>query len=1166
MPTGTPYRSFVLPYNIRVDDFASPSSSHERGGAALHLLTHTHSDHINGLASKGFGSTVICSPDAKEMLLRHEVFRERRLFEEEVRAERVRTFGHLRVGVEQGELVYAGSRDLLRAVPLNMPYRYELSNDEWVTITLVDANHCPGAVMFLIEGAKGSILHTGDFRAEPWFLESLKRNPHLQPYLAPKRPNHMRSGTGVGGSATASAADEKANTTKRITPNLTLEAIYLDTASLLSNIGIPTKEAAVSGLIEMMQMYPPTTYFFINAWTWGYEDILKGIATAFQCQIHVDRYKLGVYNHISDPFLRRILTSDPSSTRFHACERFDRCDHVAVDEVPNRKEGSFGSTSRMGHRVVYVNPVSVGVASWKAYANDVKSRLAYGEEINNLLVPLARHSTLPELREFVSLFRPKRVVPNTLIPALRGLDWRCMPEMFKDCLSEPGLDAGVSGAGPNAWGVSTTVPFLPPDEARDKNDNRDVPSIDTVQDSAIQNLVGEGAAEAAAEWSDDGKMRKKLEIVKGFLSLRDQGVVDRVLGNKSDGVIQSGPDWDESQDRDRDKGLGVTKSSSTRIGRNFEYQWKDRRKGKRRMFVGDSDESTAGEEEDDKGRTAHLLFAKLAGIEDKDQKGEWWTPSSSTAPAGGQEGDVTEQEKRKVGSSAPGPSRPPQPLQPQLQPQPVQGSSPNKRIYAQTSAGSKHAVGREGVRPIPVPLSHTLGQAQTVAQDEALTPSRKRRRVERASTHGEGSRESPIQMLSSPLHPLSVEVQKPMQMATPQVKGKYKAVKEMVQVAERVRRRQQLGTPRFLEAGKGELSVVEARKRPLVPVDNVPMTPQLLFRSQLHPQLQSQLQAEPEGIKISSGEECQKGKRRLSVVGSRGSREGSFVEGEVVVMRKDRDGDGDRDGPTKSLPSHNRKCGDDLNENGRGDDGRDEKDGDEECTQPLLPPLTPMSTMSDIASFSMGEEEGVMASPTGTRKLVPSSTLREPRTLSLSSSIVKAPGVPPAQSLSRVPSLHSSPSQSSPDAGCDHDQSPSQRHHIYSQRAKNASQCLQIADQLSRARPDLVSPTWEEERKKLVKRKVRYEVKSEYFEAQASVGAVGSRRSSAAPCAGSSPTAGLEREDTVLFETVPESVWNRVADWGRSKELREKIRRDVESGKRIRDVVPPLMCTDSQDL
>ncbi|KAG1716080.1 hypothetical protein ID866_1106 [Astraeus odoratus] len=144
MPITTPYHSFALPYPIRVDNFTNTIDDlpPPYNRPALHLLTHTHSDHLVGLASKSFGHRVICSPDAKEMLLRHEVFAERSLYDHEYRAQKTRTYGHLKIDpcvMPSGKMFYSGSRDLLvihqYAVPLNTPTEFELSNDETVTIT-----------------------------------------------------------------------------------------------------------------------------------------------------------------------------------------------------------------------------------------------------------------------------------------------------------------------------------------------------------------------------------------------------------------------------------------------------------------------------------------------------------------------------------------------------------------------------------------------------------------------------------------------------------------------------------------------------------------------------------------------------------------------------------------------------------------------------------------------------------------------------------------------------------------------------------------------------------------------------------------------------------------------------------------------------------------------
>lgn len=80
---------------------------------------------------------------------------------------------------------------------------------------------------YLIEGPKGTVLHTGDFRAEPWFLESLSRNPFLQPYLysSDNGPLHR-----------------------------VLDCIYLDTACAFSTLDVPTKVGSNSWFVYLKSL------------------------------------------------------------------------------------------------------------------------------------------------------------------------------------------------------------------------------------------------------------------------------------------------------------------------------------------------------------------------------------------------------------------------------------------------------------------------------------------------------------------------------------------------------------------------------------------------------------------------------------------------------------------------------------------------------------------------------------------------------------------------------------------------------------------------------------------------------------------------------------------------------------------------------------------------
>lgn len=119
------------------------------GGARLFFLSHMHSDHTVGLSST-WSRPLYCSPLTARLLHRR-----------------------LQVGAPRRPGRLGPARPVLTARPPQVPTRWirplevgqsHALGDE-VTVTLLDSNHCPGSVMFLFEGAFGTILYTGTGRA-----------------------------------------------------------------------------------------------------------------------------------------------------------------------------------------------------------------------------------------------------------------------------------------------------------------------------------------------------------------------------------------------------------------------------------------------------------------------------------------------------------------------------------------------------------------------------------------------------------------------------------------------------------------------------------------------------------------------------------------------------------------------------------------------------------------------------------------------------------------------------------------------------------------------------------------------------------------------------------------------------------------------------------------
>lgn len=288
---------------IRIDYFRQQP---EHKAPLACFLSHVHSDHLAGLESLR-APFVYCSAATREILLRLEKYHYRINF--------------ARCLLESRTVTYKNNISrLAKPLPLDTPTLIELSPGNCIRVTLLDANHCVGAVMFLIEGDGKAFLYTGDVRAETWWVNSIVQNPVLLPYAC-----------GV----------------KR------LDCVYMDTTFATKSAPyreFPSKAEGIRELLEKVAKYPKDTIFYFHSWTFGYENVWIALSSFLDSQIHLDSYRSRIYGSLSplnNKHLRDLgieireasalcgfkngnhhqpgcLTSSPD-VRIHSCERGMGC-------------------------------------------------------------------------------------------------------------------------------------------------------------------------------------------------------------------------------------------------------------------------------------------------------------------------------------------------------------------------------------------------------------------------------------------------------------------------------------------------------------------------------------------------------------------------------------------------------------------------------------------------------------------------------------------------------------------------------------------------------------------------------------------------------------------------------------------------------------------------
>lgn len=323
-----------------------------------YFLTHFHSDHYGGITKQWNEGTIYCSVPTANLV-------------------------HQQLGVE---------KRFLHPLPLNTP-TVIASKDKPITVTLLDANHCPGAIMFLFIVGNKRILHVGDFR---WNQSVMMAMPQLRAF------SNMKP---------------------------RLDILFLDTTYCHPKYTLPAQDAAIAAAIQAVKeemsaakMMGTKLLLLFGSYTIGKERIYLSVAEYLQTKVYVDKRRFRILSALEWPKERmKMFTTVKSESYLWVVP----LGHINFKKMPEYLDdgNKHKAFSKPYGRVVGFRPTGWSYSTVKKSSKPVstsptKEKLISSKNSGRYSVhgvPYSEHSSFPELVDCLRSLKPKKIITTVSV-------------------------------------------------------------------------------------------------------------------------------------------------------------------------------------------------------------------------------------------------------------------------------------------------------------------------------------------------------------------------------------------------------------------------------------------------------------------------------------------------------------------------------------------------------------------------------------------------------------------------------------------------------------------------------------------------------------------------------------------------------------------------------